>query len=252
MRDARTYLLLALCLGGCAISPNADVNAFAQRSANNSFEVFNRSFDSPDALVLPVVHDRQRSGPSCGAHVLASAIDYWEGEGTVTGDALFAATPPADTTNGYSVAELLTLARAHGLTAVGVRLSDQDIVHELEAGRPVIVPVMVPAIYLQTRSVPGGNVPLVGTARNFIVSRAARISEATRLAVISHYVLVVGYEGDHFVVVEPVYGYRTISFNRLARYRRQFNNAAIVMSRPGPPVTVAQQSGAAPGGGSVN
>lgn len=248
MRHARTYLLLALCLGGCAISPNADVNAFAQRSANNSFEVFNRGFDSPDALVLPVVHDRQRSGPSCGAHVMASAINYWEGAGTVTGDGLFTGTPPADTTNGYSVAELLALARTHGLTAVGARLGDQDIIHELEAGRPVIVPVMVPAIYLQTRSVPGGNIPVLGTARNLIVSRAARISEFTHTAVISHYVLVVGYQGDHFVVVEPVYGYRTISFERLGRYRRPFNNAAIVMSRPGPPVTVAQQQGAAPGG----
>lgn len=223
------------------------MDAFAQRGANNSFEAFNRSFDSPDALVLPVVHDQQRSGPSCGAHVLASAINYWEGQGTITGDQIFTGTPPADTTNGYSVAELIAMARARGLMASGVRLSQQDIVRELESGRPVIVPVMVPAIYLQTRSVPGGSVPILGTARNLVVSRAARISEWTRLAVISHYVLVVGYEDEHLVVVEPVYGYRTISFDRLARYRRQFNNAAIVMSRAGPPAAAAAQQ---PPGGS--
>ncbi|WP_395646479.1 hypothetical protein [Terricaulis sp.] len=246
MRDLRTYLLLALCLGGCAISPNADVHAFAQRSASNSFEVFNRSFDSPDALVLPVVHDRQNSGPSCGAHVLASAINYWEGPNTVRGDDIFTGTPPADTTNGYSLAELIAMARARGLMASGVRLTQQDVVRELESGRPVIVPVMVPSIYLQNRSVPGGDVPVIGTARNLFMSRAGRISEWTHLALISHYLLVVGYqrEDERFVVVEPVYGYRTISFDRLSRYRRPFHNAAIVMSRASPPAaTTAQQSG---------
>src|SRR5215510_8335167 len=101
-------LLLAAVVSGCAVSPNADINAFAANSGGNSFEVFNRSFDSPDALVLPVVHDRQTEGPACGAHALASIVNYWRGPATVDGSALFRANPPASPA-GYSMAELMTL-----------------------------------------------------------------------------------------------------------------------------------------------
>jgi hypothetical protein len=42
--------------------------------------------------------------------------------------------------------------------------------------------------------------------------------------------LVVGYDDERFVVIEPVMGYRTISFDRLERYREPFQNAAMVFS----------------------
>jgi hypothetical protein len=47
---------------------------------------------------------------------------------------------------------------------------------------------------------------------------------------VDHYLLVAGYDEQTFVVVEPVMGYRTISFSKLARYRAAFGNAAIVFS----------------------
>jgi len=51
---------------------------------------------------------------------------------------------------------------------------------------------------------------------------------------VDHYLLVVGFNTDAFVVVEPVMGYRTLSAARLARYRRAFRDAAIVLSAPTP------------------
>ena len=39
-------------------------------------------------------------------------------------------------------------------------------------------------------------------------------------------------DGDTFIVMEPVMGLRTISAERLARYRQPFENAAIVLSAP--------------------
>lgn len=226
-------LLLALCLGGCAIHPTRDVNAFAEQSANNSFEVFDRSVSS-SALVLPVVQDRQYSGPSCGAHALASVINYWEGAASVSGNQIYTTTPPTDP-DGYSLLELINLAHAHGLLASGVRLRGPDIIRELDSGRPVLVPVRVPSIFVQQRTLPGTNAPVVGLAENAFIQRAGQVSELMRLGLVNHYVLVVGYDTDRFVILEPVMGYRTISFRRFARYREPFNNAAIVFSATRPP-----------------
>src|SRR5262245_24557077 len=190
-------LLLALCVAGCATRPTSSVDAFAERSASNSFELFERSLNS-SALVLPVVHDRQTDGASCGAHALASVINYWRGPGAVTGDAIYSATPPSDRHNGYSMNELLALARQNGLIANGVRLRQRDIVHELESGRPVLVPVRIPSVWVQNRTLAPGvtATPGVDLAATAFMQRVGRLSEVTNLAMVNHYVLVVGYEDD--------------------------------------------------------
>ncbi|MGQ0534307.1 MAG: hypothetical protein ACT4OF_16685 [Caulobacteraceae bacterium] len=230
-------VLLAVCAAGCAVTPVPDVNTFAQETANNSFEMFDRSM-ATSALVLSVEHDRQTDGPSCGAHVLASVINYWRGPGTASGNAIYQATPPADGA-GYSIAELLTLARANDLLANGVRLDDAAIIRELENGRPVLVAVRLPSIYVQNRTFPGANAPVLGYAGSLLSYRVGRLSEFIGLEMVDHYVLVVGYDDERFVVLEPVMGYRTISHDKLARYRRHFNNAAIVFSATRPPPSTA-------------
>ncbi|MBN8605625.1 MAG: hypothetical protein J0L81_01770 [Caulobacterales bacterium] len=196
---------------------------------------------SPDALVLPVEHDRQYSGPSCGAHVLASVINYWNGAGSVAGEALFRDHPPTSP-SGYSMAEVMQLARDNDLIASAVRLNQDQITQELERGRPVLVPVRLPSIYVQQRVMPGGDAPVLGIVRNSLMHRAGRVSEFTDLAMVDHYLLVVGHGNGHFVVIEPVMGYRTISFTKLERYRNAFGDAAIVFSGQHPPPAAAQQS----------
>jgi hypothetical protein len=224
-------LLLALCAGGCALTPTPDVNAFAQNTGSNSFEVFDRTLQSNEALVLPVVHDRQTAGPSCGAHALASVVNYWRGQGTLDGETLYRQTPPRSP-SGYSMAELMAIAQSNGLMASAVRLPQEQLIQELERGRPVLVPVRIPSIYVQQRQLPGQGIPIVGFLRNTLIYRAGRVSEWTDLAVIDHYLLAVGYEHDLMVVVEPVMGYRTISVDKFTRYREHFGNAAIVFSGP--------------------
>ncbi|MBC7768995.1 MAG: hypothetical protein H7124_09425 [Phycisphaerales bacterium] len=225
---------LLLALAACATTPMSSMDMFAQRSASNSFEFFGGSVAPPETLVLPVAHDRQTNTAACGAHVLASVINYWRGDGTVSGDAIFASHTPA-APDGYSIAEVMALAQQNDLTASAVRLTPEDIVRELESGRPVLVPIRVPSVFIQPWSLPGANVPVLGLPANLITSRVAMVSEWTDTAMVNHYVLVVGHDGDKFVVVEPVLGYRTISFDRLGRYRRDFNNAAVVFSGPRPP-----------------
>ncbi len=242
---------LLLALGACATHPTSSLDAFAERSANNSFEFLNRGVDPPSTLVLPVAHDRQVELAACGAHVLASVINYWRGPGTVAGQQIYDATPPANMEAGYSMAELLALARANELQASAVRIAQADIIRELESGRPVLVPVRVPSVFVQSWSMPGANVPVVGLPGALVTTRVARLSEWTNLAMVNHYVLIVGYEDDDtFVAVEPVMGFRTIRFNRLERYRRAFNNAAIVFSASRPPGSAATAAPAQRSGGS--
>jgi hypothetical protein len=231
-------LTSALLIAGCAVTPVPDVGTFAEDSADNSFEVFDRRM-AGNALVLPVVHDRQTDGPSCGAHVLASVINYWRGPGTVAGDAIYSSTPPSEPA-GYSIAELLTLARANGLLANGVRLDDAAIQRELESGRPVLVAVRLPSSYVQNRTFPGANTPVLGYVGGVLSYRVGQVSAVTGLEMVDHYLLVVGYDDERFVVVEPVMGYRTISHEKLDRYRRHFGNASIVFSANRPPSSAVE------------
>jgi hypothetical protein len=223
---------LALFISGCAVTPVPDVNTFAEDSANNSFEVFDRRM-AGNALVLPVVHDRQTNGASCGAHALASVINYWRGPGTAVGAAIYTSTPPANPA-GYSIAEVMTLARANGLIASGVRLDDAAIVRELESGRPILVAVRLPSIYVQNRTYPGANAPVLGFVGSVLSYRVGQVSQVTGLEMVDHYLLVVGYDDERWVVVEPVMGYRTISRDKLERYRAHFENASVVFSSSQP------------------
>jgi predicted double-glycine peptidase len=223
-------LLLALSAGGCAATTAPDLSTFALHSAGNSFEVLHRRVNAPDALALPLVQDRQTSAASCGAHALASVVNYWRGPGTSIGDDIFRTTPPADAARGYTMAELIGLAEQRGLRAAGVRLDQAGLVAELESGRPVLIPVRVPEIYVDSLTLPGERIPVLGLARNLLVERTARLSEWTGRAMLDHYVLVAGHSGSQFVLLDPVLGFRTISATRLARYRAPFAGAAIVFS----------------------
>ena len=227
---------LAFGVSACATTPSASPDAFAERSAANSFESFDRGVDPPSTLLLPVVHDRQINGIACGAHALASVTNYWLGPGHVSGADIFAASPPADLQTGYSMAEILNLAGTQGLLASAVRLQPEGLLRELEAGRPVLVPVRVPCVFVQGWQLPGANIPVLGFPAALVISRSAQLSEMTGQGMLNHYVLIAGYDGDTFVILEPVMGLRTISAERLGRYRKAIGNAAIVFS-PAPGAT---------------
>jgi hypothetical protein len=92
----------------------------------------------------------------------------------------------------------------------------------------VLVPVRLPAIYVQQRTIPVGDVPVIGTARNFLMSRSGTVSELTGMSMVNHYLVVIGYGRDKMVVLDPVMGYRTIATAKLQRYRKAFGDAAIV------------------------
>lgn len=228
---------MAAQASACAIRPTADLNAFAARSSHASFDVFNRSVDAPNTLVLPVEFDRQTEGPACGSHVMASLVNYWRKARVLDGSALFRTRPPKSP-SGYSMEELLAIASDEGLSSSAVRLDGKGIIAELEKGRPVLAPVRLPSIYVQQRTIPVGDVPVIGTARNLLMSRSGRMQELSGVAMVNHYLLVIGYgqsKGENrFVVLDPVMGFRTISAEKLERYRKAFGDAAIVSAAAAP------------------
>lgn len=225
-------LLFPLLAAACATTPNADVDAFARHSGRNSFEASDRAAEK-DALVLPLVQDRQTEGPSCGVHALASVVNYWRGPGALNGSLYYRANPPKEN-SGYSMEELLEIARTQGLLAQAVRMPSPALKAELERGRPILVPVKVPSIYIQQRVLPGGDLPLIGDLRRLMIGNAAAASEGARALLIDHYLVVVGYDREKFIVMEPVMGLRTINQDKLERYRSAFGDAAIVFSAPPP------------------
>lgn len=158
-------------------------------------------------------------------------MNYWRGAGTLNGSVYYKANPPKNNA-GYSMDELLAIAREQGLLTQAVRMPSQALKDELERGRPILIPLKVPSIYIQQRVLPGGDLPLVGGLRRFMIGNAAAASEGTKTMLIDHYLVVVGYDQDKFVVMEPVMGLRTIKMEKLERYRAAFGDAAMVFSAP--------------------
>ncbi|MBS1122935.1 MAG: hypothetical protein H6Q90_5163 [Deltaproteobacteria bacterium] len=92
-------------------------------------------------LAAPTPELRQRGPRDCGAASLAMIAGRWHVRLSV--DAAVAALPAA-TSHGARLGELRDAARAHGLTAFAIAGDRDTLVHELRAGRPVIVGLLLP------------------------------------------------------------------------------------------------------------
>jgi predicted double-glycine peptidase len=83
---------------------------------------------------------RQHGGHDCGPTALAMVLRYWDGDAHV--EALLA--PRVD--ERVSSADLRELAREQGFAAFVIEGTVEDLVHEIETGRPVIVGVAKPSV----------------------------------------------------------------------------------------------------------
>lgn len=90
------------------------------------------------AAPTPVVKQRQEA--DCGLAALAMVAGAW-GQ-TVSVDDLARKTPPGG--NGVKLGALRDAARNLGLSAYAIHASQQDLRHELSAGRPVLLGLVLP------------------------------------------------------------------------------------------------------------
>jgi ABC-type bacteriocin/lantibiotic exporter with double-glycine peptidase domain len=132
-------------------------------------------------VAAPTPELRQQGSRDCGAAALAMIAGRWHVELSV--QAAVAALP-APTKRGTKLGDLRDVARAHGLSAFAIAGDRDTLVHELRAGRPVIVGLLLP----------------YGSRR-----------------VQSHYEVIVGVHpaSDQFVTINPANGWRTRSWAAL-------------------------------------
>lgn len=90
------------------------------------------------AAPTPIV--RQHRETDCGLAALAMVAGAWGQTWSV--DELAARVPPGD--KGVRLGALRDLARARGLDAYAIEGTLDDLVHELAAGRPVVVGLALP------------------------------------------------------------------------------------------------------------
>jgi len=92
-------------------------------------------------IAAPTPELRQRAALDCGAASLAMVAGRWHVSFTL--DAAKASLP-APTEAGTRLGDLRDAARAHGLVAFAIAGDRETLVHELGAGRPVIVGLLLP------------------------------------------------------------------------------------------------------------
>ncbi|HUH03286.1 MAG TPA: cysteine peptidase family C39 domain-containing protein [Kofleriaceae bacterium] len=150
----------------------------------------------------------QRGSHDCGAAALAMVAGRWHVPLSV--DAALASLP-APAPRGARLRDLRDAARAHGLTAFAIAGDRATLVHELRAGRPVIVGLLLPY---------GGRRAL------------------------SHYEVVVAVHPttDRFVTIDPASSWRTRSWADLdAEWRSAGRPTLVVIGRETPRVSAARR-----------
>jgi len=98
------------------------------------------------AAPTPVVKQAQET--DCGLAALAMVAGAWGKQWNV--GELARAMPPGD--KGVKLAVLRDYARAHGLEAFAIAATPKDLEHELAAGRPVLLGLMLPFDYQHNQS----------------------------------------------------------------------------------------------------
>lgn len=130
MRPARVVAIVAVLLVGCA-----------------SYSGGGRALDpgrfnaEPGWIVAATPALRQHGALDCGPAALAMIAARWHLRVSVEGAAAWL---PAPSPLGASLGDLRDAARAHGLTAFAIAGDRETLIHELQAGRPVVIGLLLP------------------------------------------------------------------------------------------------------------
>lgn len=228
--------LFGLTLAGCVTAPvSVDRAAFAAAPARNAIPPGPVTLRPSGTLLLDVRLDRQVAGNGCGAHAVAALIDYWdrvlptEGRGAApSGSDLYSRTPP-EAAAGYSLAELVRLLEAEGMSALVVTTTSTALKAELEAGRPVIVRVSLAASQVRPSTIFPERTPFLAGLETRAFDLSSRVAGEGRL---DHYWLVVGFDSDRMVVLDPAMGLRAVRTGEFEAAVTAGGNLAVVSGGP--------------------
>ncbi|MFT5109442.1 MAG: putative double-glycine peptidase/putative small secreted protein [Verrucomicrobiales bacterium] len=175
-----------------------------------------------DFKYCPLETIKQPSSKSCGIAALTSVMKYWEQDVDV--EELEEKYPPRSN-NGYPLLQLRSIATKEGLIAFALTMKDRpldQISEQLENGRPVIVPALLPrGRYF------GRDLPIVGRLN------ATTVNPNTQLVggnFKHHYVVIFGESEDKFLIMDPAYGIVKISKSEFTNYWTAEKYAALLCS----------------------
>jgi len=169
---------------------------------SRTFDATRLDADPGWVVAAPTPAVRQEGAVDCGAATLAMVAGRWQVPLSL--EAATAALPRA-ATQGTRLGDLRDAARAHGLQAFAIAGDRETLVHELTAGRPVIVGLRIPA---------------------------------GRRKALHHYEVVVAVHpaGDRFVTLDPASGWRVRGWADLeAEWLPAGRPALVVIGRGGSP-----------------
>lgn len=163
-------------------------------------------------VAAPTPELQQRAPHECGATSLAMVAGRWQVPLSVD-EAL--SELPAENAKGTRLGDLRDVARAHGLEAFAITGDSGTLIHELRAGRPVIVGLLLPAS----------------------LGRAA-----------SHYEVIVAANpsADQFVTIDPASGLRSRSWSDLDAEWGPPGRPALVVLGPEPSGVLARRTPSPP------
>jgi predicted double-glycine peptidase len=161
---------------------------------------------------------KQSRSESCASASLTALLNYW-GVETTEQQLLEEFGPPPP--NGFSIAQLLVIARSKGLQAFAFSMTPrplEKLTEQIQKGRPIICLVRIPAaLYL------GDEIPLFGSTYREL----SWVIGPRR----NHFVVVFGIKDDSFLVMDPAVGFTTFSRNHLANAWGKQKNLAILCAR---------------------
>jgi predicted double-glycine peptidase len=218
MRVARQMMRpIAIIFFGALVSC-ASVHRSSRESA------FRRQFGSFTFCEVDAV--RQSDQKSCGLACLACVLNYWD---KAASERELAAQHPLRSGIGYPVQQLQSIALGKGLLAFAVSMDRggktpaAELSDHLAKGRPIIVALRCP----QGRYF-GEPLPVIEsldrrTWRPFGIGKQFK----------HHYVVVIGEDANHYLVMDPAYGIGSVAKQSLLNWWRDESYAALVCS-PGP------------------
>lgn len=223
-------------LGGCGTVPvNADRAAFAALPSRNAVPRAPVTIDPANTVLLDVRLDRQVAVNGCGAHAVAAVVNYWMqvDRERVRGPAprgidIYAGSPPTAEA-GYSLADVVALLERQGLVAVVVTTTVAGVRDEVDAGRPAIVRVSLPAAYLRTAALFPTETPVAGPIEAAANDLSGRILEPVSIARLDHYWIVMGYDAGRVIVLDPALGIRAIERAAFERAFQRGGTLAVVI-----------------------
>jgi ABC-type bacteriocin/lantibiotic exporter with double-glycine peptidase domain len=136
----RSLAALALALAGVA-GLSGLASCYSYSGGSRPIDPARVTIDDGWVVASPTPVFRQREAIDCGPTALAMIAARWRVRLTVAEAVAALPKPPPE---GSSMGELRDLARQRGLSAFALAADRETILHELRAGRPVLVGLFAP------------------------------------------------------------------------------------------------------------